>query len=251
MDAKPLAGELYTRASVPARDVITFLQNLVEQGDDSKAGLLGYLFSGVAEGVPRDAREAARYTRRGAEAGATICCVVVAARCASGTLKCGYGRAEQAGAMARLGHLYAASSPHVEAEPVHDGGNATLASAVRWLQKARAKDPANASALLGLGYMALHGIGMQRNATRAFRYLRTASLLKSVDADATETRYQLGLLWLRGQGVSRPDPRQAQRLWLEAAKVCTPRLQRSARPVLSLRLRSGACVRSDAGPRRR
>jgi hypothetical protein len=72
IEARALGQDLHSRAGVPVKDIITYLQNMVEQGDVSKAGLLGFLFSGFTEGVPRDPQKAAEYTWQGARNGVCL-----------------------------------------------------------------------------------------------------------------------------------------------------------------------------------
>jgi hypothetical protein len=69
IEARALQQELLSRAGVPVKDLITYLQNMVEQGDMSKASLLGFLFSGFMEGIPHDPKKAADYTLQGAQNG--------------------------------------------------------------------------------------------------------------------------------------------------------------------------------------
>jgi TPR repeat protein len=123
--------------------------------------------------------------------------------------------------MARLGHLFASNSEHVvsNATPGTPPSNATLAKALSWFERALEAEATPVSALLGLGVMNLHGMGVQQNSTRAFQLLKRAAAIAGDEPELAEARYHLGIMWYWGWGVTKASPFEAQRLWLEAASV--------------------------------
>lgn len=67
-----LAQDLHMKGGVPSKDVIPFLQSLADQGDTSKAGILGRVFTDGSDGVQQNEAEAFKYTLNAAVGGVLL-----------------------------------------------------------------------------------------------------------------------------------------------------------------------------------